>query len=313
MEQASGVTPQHSAWPTTLSSDPGRRTARLMFYALLAIVLMTLDYRGQYVDRVRDLAVVAVEPLVLVVEAPFALGRRLGEELRSRHELLDREAALERRVRSHEAELIRLEELRAENRELRELLGTSRRLDLEFQAAELINIDLNPYSHRVVVNRGRRDGIMVGQTVIDADGVIGQVDRVALNSAHVILISDPDHALPVQVSRTGFRTIAYGTGRITTLRLNDLPMNVDLQAGDELVTSGLGGIYPPGLPVAEVESLSRPAGEAFARADARPLGHLDRVRHVLLVASVRNRPEDEGAVEGEEATADEESARPEGS
>lgn len=281
-----------------------------MFYALLAIVLMTLDYRGQYLERVRDLAVVVVEPLVLAVEAPFALGRRLSEELRSRHELLDREAALERRVQLSEAELIRVEELRTENRELRELLETSRRLDLKFQAAELINVDLNPYSHRVMVNRGRRDGIEVGQTVIDADGVIGQVDRVGLNSAQVILISDPDHALPVQVQRTGFRTIAYGTGRITNLRLNDLPMNVDLQSGDVLVTSGLGGIYPPGLPVAEIESLSRAVGEAFARADACPLGRLDRVRHILLVDTAREGPGDTAGA-GDEPEPEEGSAEPE--
>lgn len=285
-----------------------------MFYALLAIVLMTLDYRGQYLERVRDLAVVVVEPLVLAIEAPFALGHRLGEELRSRHELLDREAALERRVQSREAELIRVEELRAENRELRELLETSRRLELEFKAAELINIDLNPYSHRVMVNRGERDGIEVGQTVIDSDGVIGQVDRVGLNSAQVILISDPDHALPVQVQRTGFRTIAYGTGRITTLRLNDLPMNVDLETGDVLVTSGLGGIYPPGLPVAGIESLSRAVGEAFASADARPLGRLDRVRHVLLVDTVRESPDDEAPADDEaepEPETGEDAAEPE--
>lgn len=281
-----------------------------MFYALLAIVLMTLDYRGQYVERVRDLAVVALEPLVLAIEAPFALGRRLGEELRSRHELLEREAALEHRVQLREAELIRIEELRAENRELRELLETSRRVDLAFKAAQLINVDLNPYSHRVMVNRGRRDGIEVGQTVIDADGVIGQVDRVGLNSAQVILISDPDHALPVQVQRTGFRTIAYGTGRITTLRLNDLPMNVDLETGDVLVTSGLGGIYPPGLPVAEIESLSRAVGEAFASADARPLGRLDRVRHILLVDTVRESPND-ATVGDDEAEPEEDTAEPE--
>lgn len=281
-----------------------------MFYALLAIVLMTLDYRGKYVEQVRDLAVVAVEPLVLAIEAPFALGRRLGEELRSRHELLEREAALEHRVQLREAELIRIDELRAENRELRELLETSRRVDLAFKAAELINVDLNPYSHRVMVNRGRRDGIEVGQTVIDADGVIGQVDRVGLNSAQVILISDPDHALPVQVQRTGFRTIAYGTGRITTLRLNDLPMNVDLETGDVLVTSGLGGIYPPGLPVAEIESLSRSVGEAFASADARPLGRLDRVRHILLVDTVRESPDD-AAVVDDEAEPEADNAQPE--
>lgn len=292
-----------AAWSST-SSDPGRRTARLMFYALISVVLMTLDYRGQYVARVRDLAGLAVEPVVLAIEAPFKIGQRLGEELRGRHELLEREAALERQLQQREAELIRFHELRDENRELRELLDASRQLELEFSAAELIQVDLNPYSHRVLVNRGRRDGVRPGQTVVDGHGIIGQIDRAALNSAEVILISDPDHALPVRVRRTGLRTIAEGTGRVNVLKLGDLPMNVDLEPGDELVTSGLGGVYPAGIPVAEIESVDRPGGESFARAHARPLGRLDRVRHVLVIAT--DRPGTDGETGGESMAGTEE-------
>lgn len=294
------MTPGGSSWPAAIDSDAAARIARLMFYGLLAIVLMTLDHRGRYVDSVRGLAWQALEPVIVAVEAPFAFGRRLGEEMRSRHELMDRIAALEHRQRKREAELALLEELREDNRELRALLDASERVPTAFEAAELMNIDLNPWSHRVVINRGSRDGLEAGQPVVDAHGVMGQVDEVGMHTARVILISDPDHAMPVKVQRTGLRTVLYGSGRINRLRLTDLPMNVDLVAGDRLVTSGLGGAFPPGLPVAKVESVSRPVGEAFASARARPLGRLDRARHLLVVQAAGPQTPEAGDSAGQE-------------
>lgn len=282
-----------SPWTSAASSELAARTTRLMAYSLAAIVLMALDYRGHYVEQVRSAAALVVEPVVLTIEAPFGFSRRLSEEVRGRQELQARVAALEHALRNQRAELMLLAEVSSENEELRSLLEASQRLEVDFQAAELMSIDLNPYSHRVVINRGRRDGLVASQPVIDSDGVIGQVDRVALHSAQVILISDPDHALPVRVQRTNLRTVAYGTGTINALRLTDLPMNVDLETGDLLITSGLGGAFPPGLPVAEIETVSRRSGEPFARADARPLGRLDRARHVLVVALGPERPGEE--------------------
>jgi len=279
------VTPGGGSWPAAIDSDAAARIARLMFYGLLAIVLMTLDYRGNYVSSIRSLAWRALEPVILAVEAPFHAGQRLGEELRDRHALMERLSVLERERIEREAELALLEELREDNRELRALLEASQRLAPAFQAAELMNIDLNPWSHRVLINRGSRDGLEPGQPVMDVRGVMGQVDEVAFSTAQVILISDPDHALPVRVQRTGLRTVAYGSGRINELRLTDLPMNVDLAPGDVLVTSGLGGAFPAGLPVAEVDSVSRPVGQAFARAAVMPVARLDRARHVLVVDS----------------------------
>lgn len=266
-----------------LFGDLAGRTARLMAYTLLAIVLMTLDFRGRYVDRVHALAGHAVEPLLLLVEAPFAAVGRLREEFTGRQELLDRVAALEQARRLERARLALLEELARENEELRELLGAARRLPVHFQPAEMLSVDLDPFAHRVLINRGSADGLRDGQPVMDSGGVIGQVDRVFRHTAQVILISDPDHALPVQVRRTGLRAIAYGTGSADRLNLSDLPMNVDLMAGDLLVTSGLGGQFPPGLPVAEIMSVSRPAGQPFASASAVPQGFMDRGRHVLVV------------------------------
>lgn len=298
------MTPGGGSWPAAIDGNAAVRIARLMFYGMLAIVLMALDHRGNYVESLRSLAWRGLEPVILAVEAPFDLGQRLGEELRDRHDLMERLAVLERERREREAELALLDELRDDNRELRALLEASQRLAPEFQAAELMNIDLNPWSHRVLINRGGRDGLEPGQPVMDTRGVMGQVDEVAFSTAQVILISDPDHALPVRVQRTGLRTVAYGSGRINQLRLTDLPMNVDLVPGDVLVTSGLGGAFPAGLPVAEVESVSRPVGEAFARAQVRPVARLDRARHVLVIESTEERrapsPEPGDAVDGTE-------------
>lgn len=272
------------SWPGAIDGEAAARIVRLAFYGLLAIILMTLDYRGRYVDTLHGLAWRAMEPVILLVEAPFSFGRRVGQTLRERHELLDRIATLEHQQQESRARLVELETLRGDNAELRSLLDASHRLTASFESAELISIDLNPWAHRVVINRGRRDGLKAGQPVMDSFGLMGQVDEAGQSIAQVILISDPDHALPVRVRRTGLRTVAYGFGRTNQLRLTDLPMNVDLQPGDMLVTSGLGGTFMPGLPVAEVESVSRPVGEAFASAVVRPVARLDRARHVLVVS-----------------------------
>lgn len=257
--------------------------ARLMFYILAAMVLMTLDYRGDFIDRFRGLAGYLVEPAFMVIEAPFVFAGRAFDNWRDRRVLLAERDALRQSLQESRARVLLLQDLAHDNRELRELLGAATLVDVGLQAVELRRIDLDPYSHRVVINRGGRDGLAVGQVVIDATGVFGQIDQTLLHSATVILITDPDHALPVRVERTALRTIAYGSGRTDELRLTDLPMNVDLQPGDRLITSGLGGRFPPGLPVAEVAAIERPEGEAFATALARPLAELEGARHLLVL------------------------------
>ena len=269
--------------------------ARLMFYILAAMVLMTLDYRGDFLDRFRAVTGYLVEPTFMVVEAPFVFAGRLFDNWRDRHELLTERDALRQSLQESHARVLLLEDLAHDNRELRELLGAAARVGMDLQTVELRRIDLDPYSHRVVVNRGARDGLVEGQVVIDATGVFGQIDQSLLHSATVILITDPDHALPVRVERTALRTIAYGSGRTDELRLTDLPMNVDLEPGDRLTTSGLGGRFPPGLPVAEITAVERPEGEAFARALARPMAGLERARHLLVLM-----PSEESIAESED-------------
>lgn len=264
--------------------------ARLMFYILLCMVLMTLDFRGRWVDQIRQVGTLVIEPALLLVEAPFSLGRDLKQRMIDRHALLAEHAQLARELVESQAELLLMDELRRENARLRRLLEASVAIERGFQAVELRQIDLNPYSHRVLVDRGARDGLRVGQPVMDAGGLVGQVDQVFVHSASVILLSDPDHALPVEIARSRLRTIAYGSGRTGELRLDDLPMNADVENGDVLLTSGLGGRFPPGLPVADVVSVERSPGEAFAVARAQMRSRLDDTRHLLIVT--RSEPTD---------------------
>lgn len=262
-----------------------------MVYILLSVTLMGLDYRGRYVDQARQALGLLVEPVLLLIEAPYSLSLSALEQVRDRRQLQTERDEFERLLRESRAHLLLLQEVERENAQLRDLLGASEALAVGFQPVELRNLDLNPYSHRVMISHGRHHGLRTGQAVIDARGVMGQLDEVRLRSATVVLISDPDHALPVKVARTGLRTIAYGSGRSDELRLTDLPMNVDLEPGDQLLTSGLGGRFPPGLPVATVTRIDRPDGRAFALALARPAAELAGARHLLVLQSDLDGPE----------------------
>lgn len=267
--------------PRSSAGDGG--TARLMFYALLAISLMALDYRGHYIDRARGLAGQMAEPVFWLVDLPFVGAHRTRDMLRQRLELQRRIDALEMEVAHLRAQLLPLADLQIENDHLRRALQTAERLELRPIAAELASIDLDPFAHRVMIRRGRLHGVEPGLPVIDDQGVLGQVDRVYTAHASLILISDPDHALPVQILPAGERTIAYGSGSLDRLRLTDLPMNTEISAGNLVVTSGIGGRFPPGLPVARIVSVERPTGQPFASAEAVPLARMDRNRIVLLL------------------------------
>lgn len=290
------------------SFDTVGGTARLMFYSLLAISLMALDYRGQYVDRIRAVSGYVVEPVLWAVDLPFSGVERFASIWRDRTETQRRVRELERELVRTRARLSRVPDLETENAQLRAVLETARRTDQEFVAAELASIDLDPFAHRLMVRLGRADGIRPGMPVIDARGVLGQVEQVFSRLSQVILISDPDHALPVQILPGGERTIAYGSGSLDRLRLTDLPMNASAEPGDLVVTSGIGGRFAPGLPVARIESIQRQPGQAFATADATPLAAMDRNRLVLILKAET----DPSAETGSDAAADEDPIDPRG-
>ncbi len=258
-------------------------TARLMLYSLLAIVLMAMDHRGQYVPRLRSMASYLVEPVYHVVDWPVQALRTVFSFLQSTRALLRENEELQEQLLGQQGELQRLATLREENERLRALLDGAGAVRHEFQFAELIAVDLDPFAHKVVIDRGRDQGVDTAQAVIDGQGVMGQVEDVQSHFATVRLISDPNHALPVQINRTGLRTVMFGTGDTARLNLPSVPREADVREGDLVVTSGLGDRFPRGYPVAEITRIDRREGQMFAAVEARPLASLDRGREVLLV------------------------------
>lgn len=254
-----------------------------MLAVLISLALIAADLRLPQVATLRSFLSTLTYPLQLLANSPVLVGRWASETIQTRHQLSRSNAELsEENLRLH-AQLQRLDALEAENMRLRDLLGSSFKVGDRVSVAELVAVDLDPYKQQVLVDKGRRSGVFEGQAVLDANAVMGQVIEVNPFTSKVLLITDASHALPVQVNRNGLRTIAEGTGRINELELSNLPNNADIRAGDLLVTSGLGGHFPFGYPVARVTRVDRIPGRPFARVQAEPSAHLDRVREVLLV------------------------------
>jgi len=270
------------------NSNPARIPAlgiRVLICTALSVLLMFMDHRQDHLGTIRKGVGVAVYPLQVIVDAPFRLWEWLTESTADRSELQRELARLRAERVLTRAELQQLTALRAENDRLRDLLDARPRLRDEIRVAEIMAVDANPYRHNFVIDLGEADGVFNGQAIIDADGVIGQVLEVGVKTSQAILISDPSHALPVEVSRNGLRTIANGTGEFDQLDLPFLPNNADIVEGDVLVTSGLGGAFPAGYPVAVVASVNRIPQASFADVSAKPSSELDQVREVLLIWS----------------------------
>jgi rod shape-determining protein MreC len=181
------------------------------------------------------------------------------------------------------ARLNRVAALATQNTRLKALLDAQKNLGLEVQLARLIDIDLDPYRHRVVIDAGSNQGVAAGQPVIDADGVMGQITEVLPNTSVAMLVTDPNHATPISIERTGLRTIAYGSGAIDGLTLPNIPISADIRVGDRLVTSGMGGRFPAGFPVGTVRDIGTDPSGLFAVAVATPSAALDRSSEVLLL------------------------------
>ena len=259
--------------------------ARVVAAVVLSVVLMTADHRGRHVDAVRSLLATLVYPLQYAVDLPIRGGKWVADNLSSRRTLMTENERLRRENFSVQSRLERYAELEAENRRLRELLDSAARVGVQVLIAERLAVDLDPYSRRIVLNKGIRDGVHVGQSLIDANGIMGQVVEAGPFSSSAVLITDPSHALPVQVRRSGLLGIAVGTGPLDQLELTHVPVNADVLVGDVLVTSGLGGRFPAGYPVGRVVSVERDSGRPFAQVTVESSANLERNREVLVVWS----------------------------
>jgi rod shape-determining protein MreC len=241
------------------------------------------DHRHQHLDVLRATLSVVVYPLHYLASLSGTLASEVRGRMAKHEALRNRNRFLRQENLTLKARLQQFEALEAENMRLRDLLGSSFKIGDRVLIAELMSVDLDPYRQQVMINKGALSGVFVGQPVLDADAVMGQVVRVDPLTATVLLITDASHGLPVQVNRNGLRTVAQGTGFIDRLELPHLPKNADVKAGDLLVTSGLGGRFPPGYPVARVAEVRQDPGKPFATVVAVPTARLDRSREVLLV------------------------------
>ena len=256
---------------------------RFFLIAIVSCSLMLLDHREDHLLRIRQAFSVVVYPIQVAVDLPFAGWRLASRALSDQTALLEENERLRSERLNTDVRLQRLAALEAENDRLRAMLDSSARVSDRVLAVEILAVDLNPYRQRFTINRGLDDGVYVGQALLDAGGVVGQIVRVELLTSEAVLISDADHALPVAVNRNGLRTIVVGTGDSTRLRLPYLTNSADINVGDLLVSSGLGGVFPSGYPVGRVLEVHRQPGQSFAEVIAEPTAQLDRDREVLLV------------------------------
>ena len=257
-------------------------TAYFLTLAAISIGLMVADQRYQQIDRIREFLSAAVLPVQRAVDFPFRATNWVTTSFADRGRLREENLELTARLRLANLQLQRFAALEDENRRLRDMRANTVGVAEKVLVASILNVDLDPFRHRVLLDKGAVDGVFRGQAVLDGEGIFGQVTKVNAATSEVILISDAEHAIPVQSNRSGVRTIAVGAGDINKLSLPFLTVESDIQENDLLLSTGMGGVFPPGYPVAQVSKVKR-AGSTFALVEARPTAKLDRAREVLLV------------------------------
>lgn len=268
------------------SSKPVRTVPlliRLMLFSTLAVGIMVLDHQGQRLRQIRSALSVVTYPLIALAAVPARFSGWISDAFTSEEEILQRYQSLQENHRILQVQLLKYEALDAENKRLRSLLGSATRVADRAVVAELVEVSAEPFTRTIVIGKGSRDNVFLGQPVLDAYGVVGQVTEVDPNISRVTMITDPGHAIPVQVKRNGLRTILSGTGADDALDIPFLTASADIQAGDLLTTSGMGGRFPPRYPVAKVTEVVNDPNEAFLKITAKPLARLRHHKEVLLV------------------------------
>ena len=269
------------------STDASGRITGLLFrcvlYSLLALALIIVDKRYDHLGKIRRLLSVVAYPVQIAVASPFEGWHWFRDSVTTRDALRADKTKLEGELRVAQFRLQRYEALEAEAQRLRALRDNTASVTDRFVIGEVMNVDLDAFRERVLVDKGASDGVYVGQAVLDSGGVFGQVARVGQLTSEVILVSDAAHAIPVQINRNGLRTVAVGTGDTNRLKLPYLPTSADVVAGDLLVTSGLGGGFPAGYPVGTIAEVKRDPAQSLADVDVKPAAALDRSQELLFV------------------------------
>lgn len=256
--------------------------ARLSFYAMLSLALIFIDSRFQTLELVRQGLSLFTHPVQQAAHAPVDFFRNSAGYFFSLSRLEEENSRLKRAQLERGETLLRTKQLEAENERLRKLLDVKNRQKVNGRVAQILYAARDPFSRRVVVDKGQQDDISAGQPVVDDAGIVGQVTRVFPFVSEITLITDKNQAIPVQILRTGLRSVVFGLGD-GQLELRFMPANADVQNGDTLVTSGLDGIFPPGLPVARVARIERDTSYSFARIHCVPLAGVENFGEVMVL------------------------------
>lgn len=256
---------------------------KLVSLCLLSIALILVDHLTNWTDWLHSHVFLLASPVVNVAKMPLRAYENLAEFAVNRSQLLDRLEVLEKENLVQKAETAQMTALKVENAHLRRLLGSTQQLQNSVMIAEIIGINPNPDRHEIIINKGENQGVGRGQTVINEWGLMGQVIHTSLLQSRVLLITDPTHSVPVQVTRNKLRLIARGAGHNQQLEILHVNTTADIKTGDHLSSSGLGARFPAGYPVGMVNQVSHQPGEAFAQVLATTSARVDQGRHVLLL------------------------------
>lgn len=260
------------------------RGVRLIIISLLSCTLMFVDYRYEQFKPIRSTLSLAVFPVQKIVDSPIAFVRNFSDYLKTQKQLFADNKILREEQLLFQGRLQKLAALEKENQDLRELLQSGSQVTNNMFIANIINIDPDPFTHQVIINKGKNDGVYQGQTIIDANGIMGTIIAVNELESRAMLITDASHAVPVEDVRNGLRAIAVGTGG-GSLELRHVPKSIDIVEGDLMITSGMSGRFPVGFPVGKVVEVKRDRGKPFATIVLQPCAKLERGGHILLIKS----------------------------
>ncbi len=265
--------------------------ARLVFFSVLSLLLLFVDARYKYLESTRQVIAVIIYPFQRLTAMPGEIWSGVGSYFSLQRHLIADNEQLHQQHDADAAQLQQLQIIRAENAQLRTLLDVKQRADYTMQLAQIVYIERDIFKRKLLLDKGAQSNVQPGQAVVDNSGVVGQVTRVYPLLSEVTLATDKDNAVPIQIVRNGLRAVVFGSGNISELELRYQPISADIEVGDELVTSGMDGTYPPALPVAKVIKVERDPAYPFAHVVCAPLAGVDRNRTLLIVSSVPPLPE----------------------
>ena len=264
---------------------------RLVFFVVLSLLLLFIDARYLYLESTRSALSVLVSPIQRLATLPGVLWLQAGDFFTTQHNLVEDNKSLHQQHQQNAARLLQFQALQQENRQLRNLLALPQRGEFAAQSAEIMYAERDVFKRKVLINKGADANVQIGQVVMDDTGIVGQITRVYPWLSEVTLITEKDHAVPVQVLRNGLRTIVFGAGDTSQMSLRYMPVSSDIQNDDLLITSGIDGIYPPGIPVAKVVKIERDPAYPFARITCLPVAGVDKHRHLLILSGLPKPPE----------------------